>query len=265
MFEYLKPLAEIGLIYLYLLLAWRFVRGSTADSALKGTAILVAVVLGFSYAIAKTFDLYRIEWLLDRVLNYAIFALIVIFQPELRRAVVRLGRNRIFGRFVSGQEDIVGLLATCVYRLSSRQHGALMVVERGVGLSEYAERGTPVDAQLSPELLESIFNKESPLHDGAVIVRGSRVVAASCVFPLTTELELAKRFGTRHRAGIGISEDSDGISIIVSEESGKVSIAVKGELLEGLDRTSFERKLASFLADNMDKASLTSARAGVAT
>ncbi|MCA8938531.1 MAG: diadenylate cyclase CdaA, partial [Planctomycetes bacterium] len=239
--EFLRPVLEIGMIYVFLLLSLRFVRGSTADSALKGTAILVAVGFGVSYIIARSLDLYRIELILDKLFDYAIFALIIIFQPELRRGVVRLGRNRVFGRFMASEEDVVSLLGTCVYRLSAHRTGALIVVERGVGLSEYADRGTPMDARLSPELVEAVFHKDSPLHDGAVILRGARIVAASCFFPLTSEMELAQRFGTRHRAGIGISEDSDGISIIVSEESGNVSIAIRGELLEDLDRSTFER------------------------
>ena len=247
--EILIPIIEVAMIYVGLAAIYGFVRGSTGDSAVRGMTFIIAGMLIFFYIIATNLNFYRIELLLGKLLDYLLFALIVIFQPELRRGVVRLGQNRIFGRLVRGKEDVVGMLCQATFRLARSKTGALIVVERGVGLSNYAERGTAVDAKLTPELLDTIFYGGSPLHDGGVILRGTRIVAAACLFPLTDNVNVSKRLGTRHRAGIGISEESDGISVIVSEETGRVSIAVRGELFQDLDREEFEQRLRDALAD----------------
>lgn len=244
------PVIEILMIDVGLLMVYRFIRGSTGDSALKGISILLGATALTFYVLATNFELFRIKLLMQEVITYLIFAMIVIFQPELRRGVVRLGQNRIFGRLMPGKTDMVAVLTEGVFKLARNRTGALIAIERGVGLRDYAERGTQIDAHLSPELLDTIFHVGGPLHDGAVIIRGMRVIAAGCLFPLTDNMAISKRLGTRHRAGIGISEETDGISVIVSEETGRVSIAVRGELYQDLDRDSFDRALRTTIYDS---------------
>lgn len=243
------PLIEIAMLYLGLLTIYNFMRGSAGDTALRGVVILVAAMLVSFYIIATNLKLYRIELVLGKLLDYLLFVLIVIFQPELRRAVIRLGQNQIFGKLVRGKDDVVATLSTAVFRLARSRTGALIAVERGVGLNNFAEHGTLIDAKLTPELLETIFFPDSPLHDGAVIVRGTRVVAAGCLLPLTENVTVSKRLGTRHRAAIGVGEETDAIGIVVSEETGRVSITAKGELHQDLDREAFERHMREALLD----------------
>lgn len=247
--DYLIYAIEIAMIYAGLAAIYGFVRGSTGDSAVRGVTIIMAALLVGFYFIAKFLNFYRIELLLSKSIDYLLFGLLIIFQPELRRGVVRLGQNRIFRKLVRGRDDMVTLIANATFRMARSRTGALMVIERGVGLSNYAERGTAIDARFSPELLDTIFFDGSPLHDGAIIIRGSRIVAAGCLFPLTENPTLSKRLGTRHRAGIGITEESDAVSIVVSEETGRVSIAARGELEQDLDREAFEKRLRDALSD----------------
>ncbi|MCK6440497.1 MAG: diadenylate cyclase CdaA [Planctomycetes bacterium] len=247
--DYLIYAVEIAMIYAGLAVIYSFVRGSTGDSAVRGVTIIIAALLVGSYFIAKFLHFYRIELLLSKSIDYLIFGLLIIFQPELRRGVVRLGQNRIFRTLVRGRDDVVSMIAIATFRMARSRTGALMVIERGVGLSNYAERGTTIDAKFSSELLDTIFFDGSPLHDGGIIIRGSRIVAAGCLFPLTESPTLSKRLGTRHRAGIGITEESDAVSIIVSEETGRVSIAVRGELEQDLDREAFEKHLRNAMSD----------------
>lgn len=248
--DYLLPAAEILLIYLGLLVIYGVVRGSTGDSALKGIAIVIATVFVGSYIIATYLHLYRIELLIGKVIDYLLIAVLVIFHPELRRGVMRLGQHRFFNRFTNkGHEDIVATLAVAAFRLSRSRTGALVVVERTGELGNYADRGIPVDAALTAELLDTVFFPGGPMHDGAVIVREGRVLAAGCLLPLTENVAVSRRLGTRHRAAIGITEESDAISIVVSEETGSVGIAFKGQLVHDLTREDFERKLRDLLAD----------------
>lgn len=241
--EYVIYGVEIVLIYLFLLLAYRFVKGSTGDSALRGVAILFTFLLLAVYFVAETAGLYRIAKLLEKVVDYLFIGVIVVFQPELRRGLTRLGQNRVFNRLLTKQDDVIPKVVASVFRLSRGKTGALIAIERGVGLRNYVERGTELDALFSAELIDSIFYAGNPLHDGAIIVRGSRVVAAGCLFPLTENPDIGKRLGTRHRAGIGLSEETDALVIVVSEETGRVSVALRGELTQDLSREQLERTL----------------------
>jgi diadenylate cyclase len=248
--EYLIYAAEILLIYAFLLLVYKFVKGSTGDSALRGVAIIFTLLLIGIYLVAERLGLYRIEILLEKVVDYLFIAVLVVFQPELRRGLSRLGQNRMFLRFVARREDLVPRLVASVFRLARAKTGALIAVERGVGLRNYVERGVELDALFTPELIDSIFYPGNPLHDGAIIVRGSRVISAGCLFPLTENPDVSKRLGTRHRAGIGLSEETDALVIVISEETGKVSVAMKGELNQDLSREQLE----SFLRENLGDA-----------
>lgn len=249
--EYLIYGIEITLIYMFLYFVYRFVKGSTGDSALRGVAILFTLLLISIYLVADTLGLYRIEKLLEKVVDYLFIAVIVVFQPELRRGLSRLGQNRVFYRLLPKREDVIPKIVASIFRLSRGKTGGLIAIERGVGLRNYVERGIELDATFSPELVDSIFYPGNPLHDGAVIMRGSRVVAAGCLFPLTENPDISKRLGTRHRAGIGLSEETDALVIVVSEETGKVSVALKGELQQDLSRDQLEKLLREHLGDVM--------------
>jgi len=241
--EYIIYGVEIALIYIFLIVVYKFVKGSTGDSALRGVAIIFTILLIGIYLVADTLGLYRIEKLLEKVVDYLFIAVIVVFQPELRRGLSRLGQNRVFNRLLAPKDDVTPKLVASIFRLARAKTGGLIAVERGVGLRNYVERGIEIDATFTPELLDSIFYPGNPLHDGAIIMRGSRVVAAGCLFPLTENPDISKRLGTRHRAGIGLSEETDALVIVVSEETGKVSVAMKGELQQDLSRDQLEKVL----------------------
>lgn len=264
--EYIINGVEILLIYLGLLIVYKFVKGSSGDSALRGVAILFTVMLVGIYFLAESFGLYRIEKLLEKVVDYLFIAVIVVFQPELRRGLSRLGENRAFTLLTMAprREDAIPRIVESVFRLARAKTGALIAIERGVGLRNYVERAVSLDAELTVELLDTIFYPGSALHDGAVIVRESRVIAAGCLFPLTENPDISKRLGTRHRAGIGLSEDTDALVIVVSEETGKVSVALKGELTEDLPRDQLARILTDNVGGSFANASVKAAPAGQA-
>lgn len=202
-------------------------QGTRAVQLLKG---IVVVVL--AWVISSYFGLRTLQWLMSQVFTFGVLAIIIIFQPELRRALEQLGRGRLFSRTPHIDEQSVmkaiSEIVKSVSYLSKRRIGALIVLERETGLADYIETGIDIQATVSSELLINIFIPNTPLHDGAVIVRKDRIMAAGCYLPLSENPFISKELGTRHRAGIGMSEVSDAASIIVSEETGQVSIAVNG-------------------------------------
>ncbi|HUT35128.1 MAG TPA: diadenylate cyclase CdaA [Planctomycetota bacterium] len=226
---------EVLLLALMYYLALRFVRGSRGAGILKGLGIVVVVGLIGVLFLARFLDLKVLGGIASEVVALFGFALLVIFQPELRRALVRLGQSPLFGFFARSQKEVTDHVVEAVTIMSRERIGALIAIERDVSLRGYMEGGVRLDADVTSALLVTIFNPATPLHDGAVIVQGSRVVAAGCLFPLTENVEAGSGLGTRHRAAIGITEDSDAIAVVVSEESGTVSLAVKGKLSSGLD------------------------------
>ncbi len=224
----LSPLAVIDILIvafvLYQLLM--FVRGTRANHILLGIGLLV-----FLYYGSRWWKLQTLDWLLTTLLPYAVFAMIVIFQSEIRRGLARLGRSTLlprlarFSRGVS-YDDI--LLAFSVF--SAQKTGALVVVERDIGLRTFIESGIGLDAQLSYDLLVTIFRPGAPLHDGAAIVQKDRIAAAACFLPLSVNPGLSTQLGTRHRAAIGITEDTDAVAVVVSEQTGEISLAVSGAM-----------------------------------
>ena len=203
----------------------------------------ITALIIFSYII-RLLELRTVEWLLANFFTYFMFAVIVIFQSEIRRGLAALGRGRFFRRFVSREgkarfEEIV-LAATT---LSSQRIGGLIVLEGDIGLKNYIETGIKLDAFLTYDLLVTIFNPKSPLHDGAVVLQGDRVSAAACFLPLTLDPYLSKELGTRHRAAIRITEETDATAIVISEETGKISAVSKGEITRGLDGPRLLRML----------------------
>ena len=201
------------------------IRGTRAALILVGVSV---VILAFYFS--RVGQLTTLNWLITRVLPYAVFALIVIFAPEIRQALARLGRRLTFARGSGSGADAYDDIVMAANLFSQNQTGALMVIEREIGLRTYVESGVAIDAQLSYDLLATIFRPSAPLHDGAVIIRGDRISAAACFLPLSMNPVLSTQLGTRHRAAIGITEETDSIAVVVSEETGSISLAVAGTI-----------------------------------
>ena len=204
------------------------------------------MIILFFVFIAALLNMTTILWIARNVFSVALVALVIVFQPELRRGLEFLGRGKLTRQFSLKQEDIagtVGHIVDAVEYFSAKKEGAIIVVERETALQDIADTGTIIDAALSTPLLKNIFYKGSPLHDGAAILRSDRVLAAGCVLPLTQNKNLSKDLGTRHRAGLGISEISDAVAIIVSEETGIISIARDGKLSRFIDIKTVEKLL----------------------
>ena len=220
-----------------------FIRDTRAQQLVKGLLVLIA-----AFFLSDVLDLYALNWILRGTLTIGIIALVVVFQPELRRGLEYVGRSKIvkapFGQLDKEKaKDITDEFVKAVNSFSATKTGALIILERETALVDIAETGTEVNADISAQLLGNIFYEGAPLHDGAVIIRADRIYAAGCVLPLTENKNLNKSLGTRHRAGIGITEHSDAISIIVSEETGVISMAVDGKLTRFLDTKTVEKTL----------------------
>jgi diadenylate cyclase len=207
----------------------RLVRGTIAATLLRGTVILVTLAVFMTSVVLRLFELRVLHSILNALLGTTALAMLIVFQPELRRALLSLGQHRFFGRFRQRPRGAIDVIARTVQTLSRERRGALFAIERSSVLQHIADTGTRLDAQATPELLASIFWPGSPLHDGGVVIRGERVVAAACIFPLAERRDLDSRLGTRHRAGIGLSEECDAVVVIVSEETGRVCVTSGGE------------------------------------
>jgi diadenylate cyclase len=219
------------------------IKGTRSAQMAIGLATLLLAAIA-----ARWLDLYSTQWLFDYLWSFWVVVVIVLFQPELRRALSRLGQGRWLGAwFDSGaarRGRAVEEVARAAARLAERQAGALIVMERTSGLRQYAELGVALDALVSADLLESLFVFASPLHDGAVLVQGDRAVAAGCFLPLSRSAAVSRALGTRHRAALGISEESDAVAVVVSEETGRLSLAVDGRLESVLDESALATRLA---------------------
>lgn len=220
-----------------------FIRETRAQQLVKGLFILV-----LSFFLSEWLNLYALNWLLKGAMTLGVIALVVVFQPELRRALEYVGRSKImkapFGQLDKEKaKKVTDEFVRAVGSFSSTRTGALIILEREIALNDIAETGTEINADISAQLLGNIFYEGAPLHDGAVIIRGDEIFAAGCVLPLTGNKNLNKSLGTRHRAGIGITENSDAIAIIVSEETGIISMAIDGKLTRFLDTKTVEKTL----------------------
>ncbi len=255
-----SDIVEILIIAVLLYYALLWFKNTRAWALFKGLLVLVIFL-----TIAALFQMNTILWLFGKLLNIAVIALIIIFQPELRRVLEQLGKNNFMTRVFnfdfarSGgpdfSEHICEEIIRASYAMGRARTGALIVIERGVSLEEYTRTGIMIDAEISMQLLLNIFEHNTPLHDGAVIVRGDRILAATCYLPLSDNMALSKDLGTRHRAGVGISEVSDSLTIIVSEETGAVSLADNGVLHHNVDQEFLREQLKrlSGRQDNEDQ------------
>lgn len=242
-------------VILYEFMAW--VKTTRAFALLKGL-IVILIFLLLSYI----FNFTTILWLAGKIINIAIIAVVIIFQPELRKALEQLGQKRYFKSILPFTEKkdkgerfsdkTVNELVKACFELSKTKTGALIVIEQDILLSDYEKTGIAIDSLISSQLLINIFEHNTPLHDGAVIVRGDRIVAATCYLPLSDNLGISKELGTRHRAALGISEVTDTMTLVVSEETGNVSIAIAGELLRAVDPDYLKKKLSFIQKKSID-------------
>ena len=238
----------------YHVLIW--IKSTRAWNLFKGIMIILIFVL-----MAAFFQMSTILWIAENTLNVGLIALVIIFQPELRNALENIGGKNILGNLLvfnkTAEEKFsnhtIDELIKAVFAMGKVKTGALIVIEDEIVLDEYIRTGIDVDALVSSQLLINIFEKNTPLHDGAIILRGDRVVSATCYLPLSDSLSLSKDLGTRHRAAVGISEVSDSLTIIVSEETGRVSVAYRGEIFRNLDADGLRLKLQQLQKLNVEK------------
>ena len=232
-------------VLLYKVLSW--IKESKAWSLLKGIVFILLFVM-----VAAMFSMTTILWIAKNIFSVAVTAMVVVFQPELRKALEQLGRRKVlsslfqFDNRISGErfsDETINEIARGSFEMGRAKTGALIVITQNDALTDYEKTGIILDSAISSQLLINIFEHNSPLHDGAVIVRGNRIVAATCYLPLSENMELSKELGTRHRAGVGISEVTDSMTVIVSEETGRVSVAYEGELTRNVDMDELKEML----------------------
>lgn len=230
---YWKSIVEILLLWglFYSILA--YFRGTLGIQLLKGLAVIAIV-----FIVTQQFQLRTINWMLTKFLAISVIGLLIIFQPELRRALSRLGEQHFFKTPLREESMIQEILQSCAV-LSGRKIGALIAIEKEIGLKPYIESGVSLDCLITSEILNTLFMSNAPLHDGAVIIESGRIAAAGCLLPLTQNPHISRTYGTRHRAAIGLTEETDAVVIVVSEESGSISIASRGHLSTDLGREGF--------------------------
>ncbi len=245
----LQYLIQVGMLAAIIYTTLLFIKGTRAEPILIG---IVMTILG-GWFFAHLLGLEVIQWILTKLPALMVFAMLIIFQPEIRRAFAEIGINP--HRFIKSNKRVsktIDSLIETSYNLGGKHIGALIAVERDIGMRSYTESGVQINAPISVELLMTIFHPNTPLHDGAVVIKNGIILSASCFFPLT-QTQLSRTLGTRHRAGIGITEETDSIVIIVSEEDGNVSVAKKGRLVKNIDKERLRRHLINFLLKEKPK------------
>ena len=253
LFSYIEPyiqfpwvirhIIDIAIVSFVLYRLLLLIKETRAEQVLKGLAILL-----FATKLSEILQLYTIFWILKNTVTVGVIAILIVFQPELRRALEHIGRGKFFDRSIFIRDDkepslVIDEIVKAAQNMAEKKIGALIVVERNTGINDVIETGVSIDAELTGALLENIFMPNAPLHDGAVIVRKDRIAAAGCFLPLTENPNISKQLGTRHRAALGISESSDALAIIVSEENGIISTANNGKLTRYLDGKGLEDML----------------------
>jgi diadenylate cyclase len=219
------------------------IKGTRATQMFIGLFLLIIVSF-----FAQWLNLNALNWILSSLKTVWVIAFVILFQPELRKALTQMGQNRVIGFFIKVEESgtVTEIVKSC-HQLSQKGLGAIIVIEQDVGLKNYIETGTPLDARVTAELLGTIFTPPGPLHDGAAIIEKNRIVAAGCILPLSQNPRLGKSLGTRHRAGLGLSEETDAIVIIISEETRMISLAIAGKLKRKLDINTLRNDLISII------------------
>ena len=239
------PVIEVAVLTVILYFAFTFLEGSSGEGVLRGFFVAALAIAALVFLASRMAGFERLSFVLEKLLALSFIAIVVIFQPEIRRGLVRLGESPLL-RFISTSgHPVVQEVTKAVSTMSQRKIGALIAIERNVGLASFAEKGTLLGASVTSELLSTIFYPGSALHDGGVIISGDRICAAGCLFPLSENPNLSKTLGTRHRAAVGLTEESDAICVVVSEQTGQISLAVGGDLLQELSASD----LSSVLLD----------------
>src|SRR3989338_2612123 len=246
-----KSVFEIGFIWVLIYSLIRFFQGTRAVQVLTGLIILMVL-----FNVAKILQLSTINWVLTKLFAVGVLAFFILFQPELRRGLARIGQNTIFNPVLK-KGGTVDEVAEACQRMSKMKRGALIAIERDAGLKNYIESGIPLDAKISSELLLTIFATNTPTHDGAVVIEGDRIASAGSLFPLSQNPGLPRVLGTRHRAAICLTEEADAVCVVVSEETGAISVSVYGKLTRDLDEEGLRRVLKSlFKPDERGRAFL---------
>ncbi|HSK10696.1 MAG TPA: diadenylate cyclase CdaA [Vicinamibacterales bacterium] len=222
----------------------KLIRGTRAVQMGLGAGLLLAL-----FYVSRLGHLETVNWLIRNMIGYVVFALIVLFQADIRRTLAHFGRTPFAGYFARGDsgDDVIEEIAVAATLLAGQRVGAIIAIEREIGLRNYIEGGIPLDATVTNDLLVTIFRPGTPLHDGAVILQGNRVAAAACFLPLTINPAVSKDFGTRHRAAIGLTEETDAVALIVSEETGRISLALEGRIDSGLTPDVLRTRLRELL------------------
>lgn len=254
--NYLSNIIDILLVWYVIYRLIIVIRGTKAVQLINGIIVIVVVRM-----LSAFLELHTLQWLMDQALTWGFLAIIIIFQPELRRALEQLGRGRIFSRTGTDEDDhqtklIESIIKSTDY-MAKRRIGALISIERDTGMGDYIETGIPLHAKVSSELLINIFIPNTPLHDGAVIIQKNQLAAAACYLPLSESPFISKELGTRHRAALGISEVTDSLTIVVSEETGSVSLTKNGELHRDLKQDHLRELLEKELKVNNGSTSST--------
>lgn len=245
-----RPILEILFIWSLIYSIIRFFQGTRAMQVLTGLIILAAI-----FNIAKWLGLYTVNWVLTKLFAVGVVAILIIFQPELRRALARIGQNTFHASYLKKGGTVDEIVQTCEH-LSRKRVGALIAIERDVGLKNYIESGITLDAKVSAELLITLFTPNTPTHDGGVIIVTNRIASCGSLFPLSQNPDISRALGTRHRAAIGLTEESDAVAVIVSEETGAISVSVHGKLTRDLDPEGLRRVLSSLFRTSETKESL---------
>jgi diadenylate cyclase len=250
-------LLDILVVWFIVYEVLKLIRGTRAVQMVLGGGFLVALFYGSRWGQLET-----VNWLIRNLAGYLVFAFIVLFQSDIRRALAHLGRAPFFRYLVKEEsaEESIEELVVAAGMLSSKRVGAIIAIERQIGLRNYIEGGIPLDAVLTYDLIVSVFQTSSPLHDGAVIIQENRVAAAACFLPLTVNPKLSREMGTRHRAAIGLTEENDAIAIVVSEETGIISVVSDGQIERSLDADQLRRRLTSLVVQRRARSKPQNAR-----
>jgi len=245
----LQDILDILLVTIIIYWLLLLIKGTKALQILIGLVVLL-----ITFLFSRYIGLYTMDWLIQSFWAQIVLVLVILFQPEIRRALAQMGEARFFPSFTSAEElKSLEEIVRASIALANRKIGALIVIERETSLKDFVEIGTPLDAKVSKELILSIFHPTSPIHDGAVVIRGNRVVAAGSFLPLSLNAELSKAYGTRHRAGIGLSEETDAVVIIISEETGSIATAIGGKLEKNVDMGTLRDFLTDAFASPKDR------------
>lgn len=248
-----QDIVDITIVTFVLYRLLFLIKGTRAFQMLMGLVILFV-----AFVVSRRAGLYTVEWLIQSLWSYIVLALIILFQPEIRKALAQMGQNPLTQRLAAVEEsrNIEEIIRASV-SLANKKIGAIIVIERKSELKDLIEMGIQLDAKITRELITSIFLPYSPIHDGAIVIKGDRIVAAGCFLPLTLATDISKSLGTRHRAAIGVTEETDAVTIVVSEETGAVSVCIGGDIIRELDTNSLRRILTDIFQTGTKKEKTT--------